>query len=312
MVTLNGLKRTLAATRDFQNLLSIKLSKKKRPITFRNGVTLRLTWPEFRILRDNYQLLKKYTFEQMGEDLFKIRNEKLEYTGPLLDVCIRGGVGLCYTVRQVGKDLFKIKDEHFELEGTSSMLYVVWELGQGDYDIDCQGKVVLDVGGFQGETAAFFWKMGAKKIIIYEPVKAHHKFIKKNISVNRINAEIHEQGIGNVDGTQVVHYNATGTTFGDDEGECEMEIQIRNVASVIEENGADIAKFDCEGAEESLVQVSNEVLRKIAFYTIEVHSTEIRKAIIKKFREAGFNLGKKTAKSGQITVLHFKRKKNSG
>src|SRR3990170_925080 len=148
MVTLAGLMRTLLTTRSPFNVLPMKLSNKRKAITFRNGLTYQLTWSQFTMLRDHYSLMKKYA------------------------------------LKQVEDDLFEMQDEGFKLVGSTSMLFVVEELNGGVYDCDCSGKVVLDVGGFQGESAVFFSKMGAKKVIIYEPVITHHKLIKKNVYSN--------------------------------------------------------------------------------------------------------------------------------
>jgi hypothetical protein len=71
-----------------------------------------------------------------------------------------------------------------------------------------------------------------------------------------------------------------------------MEIRTRNVRKVTEESNADIAKFDCEGAEESLIQVPNDILRRVPFYIIEVHSTKIKKSIIDKFTLGNFQVVK--------------------
>ena len=212
-----------------------------------------------------------------------------------------------YALKQVEDDLFEMQDEGFKLVGSTSMLFVVEELNGGVYDCDCSGKVVLDVGGFQGESAVFFSKMGAKKVIIYEPVITHHKLIKKNVYSNHVNAEIHAEGIGNRDGTQTVSYDVTDSAFGPlSKGQNTMEIKIREVAEVIERSGANVAKFDCEGAEESLIDVPSETLRKIELYIIEAHTIEIRGALIEKFRASNFSLEKEVALTASVSVLFFK------
>jgi hypothetical protein len=86
-----------------------------------------------------------------------------------------------------------------------------------------------------------------------------------------------------------------------------MKMKIRDVSEVIEENGAEPAKFDCEGAEESLVHIPAEMLRKIEYYIIEVHAPEIRRVIFEKFQNAGFTLKKETPKPPQFSVLALKR-----
>jgi FkbM family methyltransferase len=181
----------------------------------------------------------------------------------------------------------------------------VFDLLNGDYDCDCKGKVVLDVGGgLQGESAVFFHRMGAKKVIIYEPIPVYLELIRRNISNNGVNAEFHSAGIGNIDGTQMLRY---------EKRLCEMEVRIKAAESVITESDADIAKFDCEGAEASLVNVHNEVLRRIQLYIIEVHGREVRSAIIRKFNEAGYILKKEIRKDkGSTRTIVFLEKKPSG
>jgi FkbM family methyltransferase len=272
MLTLAGVIRTFLTTRAFFNILPMKLSRKRLPITFRNGLTYQLTWSEFRMLRDNYSLMQKYA------------------------------------IKQVEDNLFEIQDKGFKFIGSLSMLSVLEELKGGMYDCDCSDKVVLDIGGFQGESAVFFSKMGAKKVIIYEPVIAHHRLIKKNVSLNHVNAEIHGEGIGNRDGTQIISYEVTNLVFGPlSKGQHTMEIKVRNIAEVIEKSGANVAKIDCEGAEKSLIDVPREILRRIELYIIEVHTPKIRKAIIEKFRVSDFSLEKEMVLNASVSVMFFRQ-----
>ncbi len=212
-----------------------------------------------------------------------------------------------FTINQTDGDKFDIKKENFQAVGSKEMLHCIQELKTGEYECDCQNKVVLDVGGFEGESAVYFWSKKAKKIIIYEPVAAHVRLIEKNIALNKINAELHPTGIGNKNGTRIIEYNEVNPGFGFlSKGMRSMEIEIRNVSEVIQESGANFAKFDCEGAEESLVNVPTSILRKIEYYIIETHSPEIRCLIFEKFQKAGFKLEKETAKNSSFSVLAFK------
>ncbi|MBT0159342.1 FkbM family methyltransferase [Candidatus Bathyarchaeota archaeon A05DMB-2] len=222
-------------------------------------------------------------------------------------MCIVAQLMQNHTVERLEDDLFKIKSDQTELLGTLDMLCCIWELEHGEYDCDCRGKTVLDVGGFQGESAVFFSSRGATRIIIYEPVVEHHKFIRKNVALNRINAEIHDAGIGVRDEVQTICYDKTSAGFGCVPGRHERQIKIRNIADVIRESGANIAKIDCEGAEECLVDVPTEVLRQIEFYMIGVHTPKIKKELVQKFKESGFILTKNIDKNEQIALVFFKR-----
>ena len=293
MVTLVGLARTLRTTRRPHVVLLMRFSAKRKLVTFSNGFKFRLIWSQFRTLRDSYSVMQGYSVEQVENDLFKVKSGEFELVASLPIVCVIAELRQEYEVEQVEKSLFKIKCNRFELLGTSEILDFIREMQLGEYDCDCRGKVVLDVGGFQGESAVFFSANGAKKVIVYEPILAHHAFIKKNVSLNRVNAEIHEAGIGAVDGRL--------------DSPADGDIKIRNVASVISESGASVAKIDCEGAEESFIHVPSEILRKIELYMIEVHTPEIKKALIKKFRASGFCLEKDRVKNKQLSVIFFRR-----
>ena len=272
MVSLKGLVKTLTVTKYPYAALIAKLNGKRRLITFANGAKFRLTWYQFTLLRDNYELMQKYHLEQVDDEGFKLSNGR------------------------------------FRLVGSPVLMCPVSELDSGIYDCNCQDKVVLDVGGFQGESAVFFSGMGAKKVIIYEPVKAFHRFIKENITVNKVNAEIHEEGIGAVDGEIIIPYEKGNNWIGlSRTGPYEMKIKIRNIAKIIEESGANVAKIDCEGAEECLINVPAETLRRVELYIIEVHTPEIKWKIIQKFKDSGFNLTKDIEENKQFSVIFLER-----
>lgn len=219
---------------------------------------------------------------------------------------VREVVSSGYSVERLGDDLFKIAKGPVTIIGSSDMLRAVVESARF-YDLDYRGKTVLDVGGFQGESAVFFSARGAKKVIIYEPVHSHQEIIRKNVKINNIIAEVHEEGIGAVDSIETIEYESESLGFGLGHGwSNRTQIKIRNIVDVINESNADVAKFNCEGAEENLVAVPTEVLRKVKTYIIMPHGQEIGKMLNKKFQEAGFEL---TKKNKARSFLCFERKK---
>ena len=274
MITLKGLIRTLSLVRNPYAIMSLKI-KKRAKVTFSNGVEFQITWTQFRFLRDNYDLVKKYNLKQVNNETFKIHTDR------------------------------------FQLVGSQVLMCTLDEIESGVYDYDYRGKVVLDIGGFEGDSAVFFWAKGAKKIVIYEPVSEHRKFIEENMRINKINAEIHSEGIGNGDGVITVAYDKDDNCFGlDGEGlPNKMDIKIKAVSKVIAESGAEVAKIDCEGAEISLVNVPTEILRKLEYVMVEVHTAQIRQALIEKFKASGFILDRDGEKTDEhISIVCFKRK----
>jgi FkbM family methyltransferase len=272
MVKLSGFMRTLAVTRNPHVAFLAKISGKEQFIAFRNGCSLKLTWEQFTKLRDNYACVEKYL------------------------------------VRQIGNNLFKIRTDSFELVGSLPMLYSAWELDNGVYAGDYADKVVLDVGGFQGESAVFFSKMGSKKVVVYEPVPANNELIRRNLRANNVTAEIHEAAVGENDGFQTVQYDEVDLAFGlHKKGLRQLTIKVKDVTNVIRESEADVAKFDCEGAEISLLNVTNETLRKVERYIIEVHTRAIRQVILKKFLGAGFEFASEKTINKEISVVFLNR-----
>ncbi len=264
---MKGFVKTIRTTSNFWVIFSMKKSNKDAKIFFRDGSSLRLNCSQY----------------------WKVR-----------DVLLAG-----YKVDQLDNDLFRIRDSKITLIGSSDMLRSVIEQ-VGFYSLDIyQDKIVLDIGGFQGESAVLFWKMGAKMVVIYEPVPEHQEIIKQNMSLNNVKSEMHEAGVGSLDSIKTISYETTDLGFGNHgNGPNELQIRIQNIASVINESHANVAKFNCEGAEESLVDVPSEVLRKIDFYIIMAHTPEISKAIINKLTFSGFSLFKANKKR---SFLCFKK-----
>ncbi|MGD0407177.1 MAG: FkbM family methyltransferase [Candidatus Bathyarchaeia archaeon] len=274
MVTLSGLAGTLSVAKNPHTALALKLTKKRKKITFANGSEFRLTWQQFRFLRDHYKLVEKYNLQQIDDETFKIHTDRFQFVGSLILMCL------------------------------------VDEMESGIYDYDYRGKVVLDIGGFEGDSAVYFWGMGAKKVIIYEPVLAHIKFIKENVLLNKVNAEIHEEGIGKEDGEITIAYDQADNCFGLERKGLpnKMNIKIRDISKVIAESDAEVAKIDCEGAEISLVNVPKEILRRLEYVIIEVHTPQIRQVLIQKFKDSGFILAKGNEENDQqISIICLKR-----
>ncbi len=272
VTAVRGLIETVKTTRNFWEVFNMKLFQRKRQIEFRNGAMIELHLDEYLLL--SHAVAKGYTIKQEKDGLFSIGNKTSKIIGSLQAIEI-------YARECIG------------------------EMIKYDY----KNKVVLDIGGFYGETAVFFSSQGAKKVIIYEPVVANHNFIKRNILLNGVNAELHEEGIGEEDGYQEIQYDTIDNCFGVlGKGKHTMKIKSKNLGKIITESNANIAKFDCEGAEENLVKILNKTLRRIDFYIIECHTPKITRAILKKFSNAGFRLVKKIEYIvGTEYILHFQK-----
>jgi len=286
----------------------LKISKTRKPVSFRNHKSqYHLTYPQYRVFRESYPFLSKYKITQLSDDTFRIQDHTNEVTCTSELIPMILDLMKDYSINQEN-EMFHLKNKNMEVFGSIGMLYCIQEIRRGDYNYDYKDKVVLDVGGFEGESAVYFWSKGAKKVIVYEPVTEHIDIIRKNMALNRIEAEIHNSGVGPKSGTKMIQYSRTDPGFGlFEEGKNKVEIKINDISKVIAKSGADIAKFDCEGAEIHLIDVTEEVLRKVSYYIIEVHSPEIRQKIVEKFEHAGFELENERIFSEQYAMVYLKR-----
>ena len=286
----------------------LKTSHTRKYVTFKNTKeTFCLTYPQFRVFRENYQYLSKYHVTQLSDEVFQVQDKQSQVTCTSQLLAMIFNLMTEFVVHREN-GIYHVKNQTMDLCGSLSILYCIQEIRRGDYEYNYRGKVVLDVGGFEGESAVYFWSLGAKKVIIYEPVPEHLSFINRNISVNHVNAELHNSGIGSKDGTKTIQYSQTDPGFGlIEEGPNSLEIQISDISKVISDSKADIAKFDCEGAEIYLLDVLDQILRKVAYYIIEVHSAQTRQKILEKFKAAGFLLDNERVISVEYSVLSLKR-----
>jgi len=336
--TITELKKAINTTKNFWILIPLRIFHGTRSAHFRNGIETELNISEYLIVISLLEYLRKEGFTItktiQGYFLQKINGgisfQTLSLVAtPAVFELVSSLVSQGWTfeqnndmsyyfhkngvdclVQMLDDNLFSLKLRQVEIIGPYDSIWIyLFEITHGVYDWNFNGKVVLDVGGFCGETAVFFASQGAKKVIIYEPVPEHQKFIKENMIRNNIEAEIHEEGIGEKDGTETIRCWEVNPGFGLERKEKkELKVKIRSVTDVIETSGADIGKFDCEGAEASLLNVPESTLRKIDFYIIETHSLQIRNAIVDKFSKSGFKPTRAPKESSKkISILYFEK-----
>jgi len=68
------------------------------------------------------------------------------------------------------------------------------------FKLNFRNKNVLDVGSWIGDSILLFHKLGAKKIIAYEPIKENVEFAKQIIKKYGINCKIYEYAVCKGDG----------------------------------------------------------------------------------------------------------------
>ena len=337
MASFKGLLSIVRSTSNFWVAFGLRNSQAAKTIKYRNGVAVKVDYAQFVMLRDWFEHLHAHSFAVKKADAgyvirglknpdFKLQTNSILTVKSLfefLEQLTSQGWSFKqtenlyrlnrkdteYIVEQLDTNLYSIKGKVKILGPAETLMVYFCDCLAGLYDNDYQNKTVLDVGGFCGETAVYFSSMGAAKVVIYEPVLAHHDLIKQNIEANNVNAEVHAEGIGEKTCSKTIHYDSLNIAFGlTNTGQNETNIKLRNVSEALLESKADIAKIDCEGAETSLTGVAQDTLRKIGFYFIETHTPEIQKAIIQKFLESGFTVARQPLEFNKdIAMLYFKR-----
>ena len=170
-------------------------------------------------------------------------------------------------------------------------------------------KVVLDVGGFIGETAIFFLSKGARKVIVVEPIKENVDILLKNLQINGFlnNVIIIDEGLANYDGYLEVSYNNFGADFGREIGSNKIKIKVRNINYFLSFK-SDIAKFNCEGCEKSILYADTDYIKSINEWFIQTHEEGLENEIKHLMLKLGFALIEeyRHQTKSSIWTLHFK------
>ncbi|MFB6216586.1 MAG: hypothetical protein ABEJ72_06425, partial [Candidatus Aenigmatarchaeota archaeon] len=172
-----------------------------------------------------------------------------------------------YTVRPYEEGYFLLERDRYTLIGKNKTSIE----DEPYYDvIDIEGKNVLDVGGFLGETAVrFIAEAGADNVYVYEAVP---EFAQKIPKSNGIGNRIHcmQKAVGDTELSTEDTQEAQCVSWG----EAIRDAIVKDVY---------LAKVDCEGCEEGLLNVKADLLQEIPHWIMETHSSELTESIMEKF-----------------------------
>ncbi len=150
--------------------------------------------------------------------------------------------------------------------------------------VDYKDAVVVDIGGYIGESSIFFARSGARRVVTYEPV--FYDILQRNIKSNNIeNIKVVPKGVSHKK-TKVcvkISYGRTGIEHG---SHC---FETEPLGQIIESNNPDIIKMDCEGCEYALLTLPCEKISTVKHWIIELHGPE--QMFLTHMRDCGFNAG---------------------
>lgn len=189
-------------------------------------------------------------------------------------------------------------------------LYTEYLSGEFDtlYPYDWKDKVVLDIGGFIGDSALFFLEKGASSVVIYEPLPENIFSLRYNLDAYRNRIRLEQKAVSDREGPITLTSNepAGSAGFGMQKGNHRIPCDATTFSRILESHPADAIKVDCEGAEQYLTSVSDDKIRRIPYWIIETHSSDIENAIKRKFQSSGYSLLRQIDCAPSIRVLHFK------
>jgi predicted RNA methylase len=125
---------------------------------------------------------------------------------------------------------------------------------------------VLDVGGYLGETAFLFKKWGAAEVVVYEPDHFFAQYVRNNLLLNGVKGIVHEAFVDDSCSDKSISW-----------------------AKVLQEK-FDVAKVDCEGCENSLLNLPEDFIKKVPKWVLECHSSHTLRQLGNKFLAAGFTV----------------------
>lgn len=202
-------------------------------------------------------------------------------------------------------------------------LMTLYEIfGRKDYGEDFAGKIVLDVGAYNGDSAVYFALRGAKRVIALEPYPPNYALAQANIHrmhlTDRI--ELLPYALGAENG-RLRFYIAPDSPDANSLAppdsplqkliryEGEVEVEVRALPALLDELGlpeVDFLKLDCEGCEFAVIEkLPAEALRRVRTWHIEYHARP--DALIQKLQSLGYTVQRLRDRGGVLGYLVAQR-----
>ena len=173
-----------------------------------------------------------------------------------------------------------------------------------DFDINYDGKVIIDIGSHAGDSALFFASKGAV-IYGFEPVKELYNLSLKNIKLNlelSPNINIFNLGVSYKKGKIKIDSMDSVSSYINERSQ--YDVEILDINDIINKFHPNLLKMDCEGCEFSIILNSD--LSKFDEIIFEQHAKMVGKdfeLLEKRLKEQGFNIKVHTVYDEQINDL---------
>jgi FkbM family methyltransferase len=206
-------------------------------------------------------------------------------------------------IMEIGKDVYMWRGKVFNVPGELTadfisiiLLEIIMDriyVLEGSYD------VIVDIGGFLGETAWWFITEGyARRIIVFEPI--YYNLCRSNVGDV---AEVRPQAVHWSKGVLVFKVSGGQSQIALNGEKVTETVTLAEVLSSL--TGRVAVKMDCEGCEESILHTPCDMLRRAEEYVVEVHPRVNEENIVKHMKKCGFSL---LSNSTTLTgIYHFRR-----
>jgi len=158
----------------------------------------------------------------------------------------------------------------------------------GEYEpLNVEGRVVVDVGAFVGDSAIYFALKGAKKVVAVEPHPGAYAEMLDNIRLNNLEGVIVpiNAGLASKPGKVCVEDTSTYDTAGTYHrpGDCANAVPAVTLGELISRFNLDVGnavlKMDCEGCEYDVILNDYEHVRLFRELVFEYHPRFVNKSL---------------------------------
>ena len=267
-----GLTKLVRYVSNWQDVLAVFFGRKQgTTVKFRNGITLDVHRRDIRavlmlcgvrdIVDNDHSLFFSGLVIPKAADKMMIVNA-IEF--------VSCGGGLAKTpqgmMATIGENKFLVRED--DLIGLGGVIEVFVRQVYGY--MDPKNKVVLDIGAFIGDSAVWFSKKGASRVIAYEPYKPMFELAEWNIDLNFSSHDIKIYNCGVGKESKAARLNVIGGRYGSNRTEIgngikthdiidTVEVYIVSIKDVLEKaGGVDAIKMDCEGSEYEILEAMAE------------------------------------------------------
>jgi FkbM family methyltransferase len=159
------------------------------------------------------------------------------------------------------------------------LIYQVFDCGEYE-SLGIEGRVVVDVGAYVGDSAIYFALKGAKRVIAIEPHPSAFAEMLDNIKLNNMESVIMpvNAGLASKPGKVCVENVDVSNTYNiyHRPGDCPNTVPAVTLSDLMDKFGIDpndaVLKMDCEGCEFDVILNDYEHVRLFRELILEYHS----------------------------------------